>query len=238
MFEYLTFRRFSLLSIMRIKICGICQPDQGVAIATLGIQTLGFICVPSSPRYVTVEKARQILEKLPPGIQTIGVFADANLETIKQVVLETGFTGIQLHGNESPEFCRAVKQALPNREIIKALRIQSAESLHNAHCGADPYAIAYYPVIDTLLLDAYHPQQLGGTGQTLPWNDLKNFKPPCPWLLAGGLNPENVLTALSYLQPDGIDLSSGVERSPGNKDLDKVSQLIKNLKNSGFLGNF
>jgi phosphoribosylanthranilate isomerase len=215
---------------MRIKICGICQPDQGVAIAALGIKTLGFICVPSSPRYVTLEKARQILEKLPPGIQTIGVFADASLETIEQVVLETGFTGIQLHGNENPEFCRAVKQALPNQEILKALRIQSAESLHKA--------IAYYFVVDALLLDAYHPQQLGGTGQTLPWESLKKFKPPCPWLLAGGLTPENVLTALGSLHPDGIDLSSGVERSPGNKDLDKVSQLIKNLKTSGFLGNF
>ena len=212
---------------MRIKICGICQPDQGQAIAALGIKTLGFICVPSSPRYVTVEKARQILEileKLPLDIQTIGVFADASLETIEQVVLETGFTGIQLHGNESPEFCRAVKQALPNREIIKALRIQSAESLQKA--------IAYYSVIDTLLLDAYHPQQLGGTGKTLPWNDLKNFQPPCPWLLAGGLNPDNVLTALESLHPDGIDLSSGVERSPGDKDLEKVSQLLKTLKNS------
>ena len=209
---------------MRIKICGICQPDQGQAIAALGIKTLGFICVSSSPRYVTVKKVRQILEKLPPDIQTIGVFADASLETIEQVVLETGFTGIQLHGNESPEFCRAVKQALPNREIIKALRIQSAESLQKA--------IAYYSVIDTLLLDAYHPQQLGGTGKTLPWNDLKNFQPPCPWLLAGGLNPDNVLTALESLHPDGIDLSSGVERSPGDKDLEKVSQLLKTLKNS------
>ena len=209
---------------MRIKICGICQPDQGQAIAALGIKTLGFICVSSSPRYVTVKKVRQILEKLPPDIQTIGVFADASLETIEQVVLETGFTGIQLHGNESPEFCRAVKQAFPNREIIKALRIQSVESLQKA--------IAYYSVIDTLLLDAYHPQQLGGTGQTLPWNDLKNFQPPCPWLLAGGLNPDNVLTALDSLHPDGIDLSSGVERSPGDKDLEKVSKLLKTLKNS------
>ena len=209
---------------MRIKICGICQPDQGYAIAALGIKTLGFICVPSSPRYVTVNQVRQILEKLPLGVETVGVFADASLETIEQVVLETGFTGIQLHGNESPEFCRAVKQALPNREIIKALRIQSAESLQKA--------IAYYSVIDTLLLDAYHPQQLGGTGKTLPWNDLKNFQPPCPWLLAGGLNPDNVLTALESLHPDGIDLSSGVERSPGDKDLEKVSQLLKTLKNS------
>jgi phosphoribosylanthranilate isomerase len=209
---------------MRIKICGICQPEQGFAIAALGIKTLGFICVTSSPRYVTVNQVRQILEKLPPDIQTIGVFADASLETIEQVVLETGFTGIQLHGNESPEFCRAVKQALPNREIIKALRIQSTQSLQKA--------IAYYSVIDTLLLDAYHPQQLGGTGKTLPWNDLKNFQPPCPWLLAGGLNPDNVLTALESLHPDGIDLSSGVERSPGDKDLEKVYQLLKNLKKS------
>lgn len=211
---------------MRIKICGICQPDQGVAIAELGIKTLGFVCVPSSPRYVTVEKARQILEKLSLGVETVGVFADASLETIKQVVLETGFTGIQLHGNETTEFCREIKQALPNREIIKALRIQSVESLNKA--------IAYYPVIDTLLLDAYHPQQLGGTGQTLPWNDLKNFQPPCPWLLAGGLNPDNLLTALGSLRPDGIDLSSGVERSPGDKDLNKVSQLLKTLKFSEF----
>jgi phosphoribosylanthranilate isomerase len=215
---------------MRIKICGICQPDQGVAIAELGVKTLGFICVPSSPRYVTAEKARQILEKLPPGIQTIGVFADASLETIEQVVLETGFTGIQLHGNESPEFCRAVKQAFPNREIIKALRIQSAESVQKAS--------VYDPVVDALLLDAYHPQQLGGTGQTLPWESLKKFKPPCPWLLAGGLTPENVLTALGYLQPDGIDLSSGVERSPGDKDLNKVSQLLKTLKFPEFSVNF
>jgi phosphoribosylanthranilate isomerase len=207
---------------MRIKICGICQAEQGYAIAELGIKTLGFICVPSSPRYVTVEKARQILEKLPPNIQTIGVFADASLETIEQVVLATGFTGIQLHGNETTEFCREIKQAFPDREIIKALRIQSAESLQKA--------IAYYSVVDALLLDAYHPQQLGGTGQTLPWESLKKFKPPCPWLLAGGLTPENVLTALSYLQPDGIDLSSGVERSPGNKDLDKVRKLIESLK--------
>ena len=173
---------------------------------------------------MTVNQVRQILEKLPLGVETVGVFADASLETIEQVVLETGFTGIQLHCNESPEFCRAVKQSFPNREIIKALRIQSAESLQKA--------IAYYSVIDTLLLDAYHPQQLGGTGKTLPWNDLKNFQPPCPWLLAGGLNPDNVLTALESLHPDGIDLSSGVERSPGDKDLEKVSQLLKTLKNS------
>lgn len=204
---------------MRIKICGICQPAQGKAIAELGITTLGFICVSTSPRYVTLEKSQLILQNLPSGMQTIGVFANSSLENIQQIVLETGFTGIQLHGNETPEFCQQIKKNLPHCEVIKALRIRSSESLTDA--------IAYYPTVDALLLDAYHPQQLGGTGQTLPWESLKTFNPPCPWLLAGGLTPENILTALSYLAPDGIDLSSGVERSPGNKDIRKVSQLIE-----------
>ena len=207
---------------MRIKICGICQPDQGGAIAELGITTLGFICVPPSPRYVNIQQIQQILEKLPINMQTIGVFANETLENIEKVILATGLTGIQLHGDESPEFCQQLKQVLPKREIIKALRVKSIESLNDA--------IAYFPVVNTLLLDAYHPQQLGGTGQTLPWESLKAFKPPCPWLLAGGLTPDNVLTALTYLHPDGIDLSSGVERSPGDKNIDKVAQLLKILK--------
>ncbi len=207
---------------MRIKICGIRAVDQGKAIAELGIKTLGFICVPSSPRYVTIEQSQQVVQNLPSGIQTIGVFANASLETIRQVVIEVGFTGVQLHGNETPEFCQQVKQFLPEREIIKALRIPSVESLAQAS--------HYFSVVDALLLDAYHPQQLGGTGQTLPWKELGNFRPPCPWLLAGGLNPDNVTKALSLLNPDGIDLSSGVERSPGDKDLDKVAKLVENIK--------
>ncbi|MEB3312291.1 MAG: phosphoribosylanthranilate isomerase [Snowella sp.] len=207
---------------MRIKICGIREVDQGKAIAQLGIKTLGLICVPSSPRYVTIEQSQQILQNLPLGIQTIGVFANASLETIRQVGSEVGFTGIQLHGNESPEFCQQIKQLFPEREIIKALRIASVESLAQAS--------HYFSVVDTLLLDAYHPQQLGGTGQILPWEDLGNFCPPCPWLLAGGLTPDNVGKALSYLDPDGIDLSSGVERSPGNKDLGKVAKLLDTFK--------
>jgi phosphoribosylanthranilate isomerase len=83
--------------------------------------------------------------------------------------------------------------------------------------------------VDTLLLDAYHPQLLGGTGKTLNWETLQNFCPSIPWFLAGGLTPENVLDALSQLQPSGIDLSSGVERAPGDKDLDKVAQLFEQL---------
>ena len=206
----------------RVKICGIRQPEQGKAIAALGIKTLGFICVPSSPRYVTPDQISQVLAILPPGIESIGVFANNSLTIIEQVVKDTGLTGIQLHGQETPDFCQAVKRVMPQQEIIKALRIENAAALVQAE--------NYFTVVDTLLLDAYHPQQLGGTGQTLPWDSLSHFRAPIPWLLAGGLTPENVLIALSYLNPDGIDLSSGVERSPADKDLEKVKLLLEKLQ--------
>ncbi|MGC1392812.1 MAG: phosphoribosylanthranilate isomerase, partial [Coleofasciculaceae cyanobacterium] len=111
---------------------------------------------------------------------------------------------------------------MPEVEIIKALRVKTPECLNQA--------ATYASYVDTLLLDAYHPQLLGGTGKTLDWTTLQQFRPSYPWLLAGGLTPDNILEALQGLQPQGIDLSSGVERSPGDKDLDKVALLFKNLK--------
>jgi phosphoribosylanthranilate isomerase len=91
-------------------------------------------------------------------------------------------------------------------------------------------AMGYVNHVDRLLLDAYHPKQLGGTGKTLDWQAIQQFRPGCPWLLAGGLTPDNIQAALQIVQPDGIDLSSGVERCPGDKDLTKVAQLFKALQ--------
>lgn len=207
---------------MRIKICGITQLDQGYAIAQLGATMLGFICVPSSPRYVPSEKISNILNNLPKSIQTIGVFANTSIEQIYQIVLETGLTGVQLHGNESPDFCDRLRQMLPQIELIKALRIKCSATLLQTQ--------DYFNSIDALLLDAYHPQHLGGTGKTLDWQSLQQFSPSCSWFLAGGLTPDNIQEALQQLKPDGIDLSSGVERSPGDKDLEKVKQLFDRLK--------
>ncbi|HHP7230459.1 MAG TPA: phosphoribosylanthranilate isomerase [Xenococcaceae cyanobacterium] len=207
---------------MRIKICGITQPQQGFQIAKLGATALGFICVPQSPRYVTPEQIKAIQQVVPTETEAIAVFADASLEAITQIVADLGLTGVQLHGNESPDFCYQLRKFLPsNIELIKAFRLKNAASL----AELDNYAKA----IDTFLLDAYDPQMLGGTGKTLNWLDLQQFQPAKPWLLAGGLTPDNVLNALSQLQPNGIDLSSGVERSPGNKDLDKVALLFNQL---------
>jgi phosphoribosylanthranilate isomerase len=206
---------------MRVKICGITQPQQSIAIASLGATALGFICVPTSPRYVTALQIRAAVVELPANIDTIGVFANASIPEISQIVVDSGLTGVQLHGDESPDFCYQLRQSLSNVEIIKALRIQSLEHLVTA--------IDYTKYVDTLLLDAYHPQQLGGTGKTLDWTMLEQFSPTCPWFLAGGLTADNILEALSQVNPSGIDLSSGVERTPGDKDLDKVAKLFEKL---------
>ncbi|WP_298920538.1 phosphoribosylanthranilate isomerase [uncultured Nostoc sp.] len=206
---------------MRVKICGITQPQQSIAIASLGATALGFICVPTSPRYVTVSQIRAAVAELPANIDTIGVFANASIPEINQIVVDSGLTGVQLHGDESPDFCYQLRQSLSNIEILKALRIGSLEHLETAN--------TYTKYVDTLLLDAYHPQQLGGTGKTLDWTMLEQFSPSCPWFLAGGLTADNIVEALSQVNPSGVDLSSGVERSPGNKDLDKVAKLFEKL---------
>jgi phosphoribosylanthranilate isomerase len=209
---------------MRVKICGITQPHQSTAIASLGATALGFICVSSSPRYVSIAQIHAAIAPLPENIDKIGVFANATISEISQIVQESGLTGIQLHGDETPEFCHQLRQFLPQIEIIKAMRVRSLEHLQTTK--------HYTDYVDSLLLDAYHPQQLGGTGQTLDWQMLnQEFSPSLPWFLAGGLTPDNILTALSQLNPNGIDLSSGVEHSPGNKDLDKVALLFQKLGN-------
>ncbi|MBW4633483.1 MAG: phosphoribosylanthranilate isomerase [Iphinoe sp. HA4291-MV1] len=207
---------------MRIKICGITQPQQGKAIASLGATALGFMCVPTSPRYIQVEQILAVVEQLPEKIDKIGVFANTTAPEITQTVVSSGLTGVQLHGDEPPEFCQQLRQLLSNVEIIKALRIRSFKDLEKA--------ATYTPNLDTLLLDAYHPQQLGGTGTTLDWTMLQQFSPNCPWFLAGGLTPDNILEALTQVNPSGIDISSGVERAPGDKDLDKVAKLFERLR--------
>ena len=210
---------------MRVKICGITQPQQGKAIVSFGATALGFICVSKSPRYVNSEEIKAVIEQLPEQTDKIGVFANESIEKIALTVTETRLTGIQLHGDESLDDVIRLRQSLPNVEIIKALRIRGTDDFEKAN--------TYVEYVNTLLLDAYHPQQLGGTGKTLNWDTLRQFNPNCPWFLAGGLTPQNILEALNKVNPSGIDLSSGVEKAPGDKDLDKVSLLFEQLREWG-----
>ncbi len=229
---------------LRIKICGITQPEQAIAITQLQerdrlnqlrqVSALGFICVEKSPRYIAPERIGDIVDALkqdaPRLPQRIGVFAKASLEQIQTTVEQGQLSGVQLHGDESLEFCQQVRQRLAKMdrsdvELIKAIRVRDAEALDAAQ--------AFATVVDTLLLDAYHPQILGGTGHTLDWAMLQAFAPGCPWLLAGGLKPGNIATALETLNPAGIDLSSGVEHAPGDKDIEAVQQLLHNIAATG-----
>jgi phosphoribosylanthranilate isomerase len=129
---------------------------------------------------------------------------------------------IQLHGQEPVAYCQELRQRWGRGEIIKAARIRSQEDL-----GA---IAAYGHGVDALLLDAYHPHMLGGSGHTLPWPELVDFAPAIPWFLAGGLTPDNITTALGQLQPQGIDLSSGVEVAPGHKNLAQVERLFSQIR--------
>jgi phosphoribosylanthranilate isomerase len=212
---------------MRIKICGITQLSQGKAIAQLGATMLGFICVHRSPRYISPFQIQTVIKEVPITVGCIGVFANASLLEIEQVLNQAELTGIQLHGDESPQFCHQIKQRFSHIELIKAFRIKTSKSLQ-----AIP---AYFDEVDTLLLDAHHPNLLGGTGHTLNWKILEQFNPPLPWLLAGGLKPDNIEQSLTRLHPTGIDLSSGVEESPGDKNLTKVAELFALLQDINLL---
>ncbi len=218
---------------LRVKICGIMQPEQGKAIAALGANSIGFICVNASPRYVTPEQIKACAEVLPRSCDRVGVFMDGSVETIVATVAASGLTSVQLHGAESVEYCHALRSALNHSdlahiELIKAFRVKSDETLKLTK--------RYESSVDWLLLDAYHPTMGGGTGLTLDWRSLEQFKCDRPWLLAGGLTPDNVVSALETSSPQGIDLSSGVERSPGDKDIPKVSQLFERLREIGAIG--
>lgn len=213
---------------MWVKICGITQVDQALAIAALGATHLGFICVPQSPRYLSPEGLAPILQGLREQrvrVATVGVFADADPATLGAIVKQIGLSTVQLHGGETPQICQGLRLELPGTRLIKAIRVQSEADLARA--------LTYTPWVDALLLDAYHPDRLGGTGHTLNWADLNRFRPPCPWFLAGGLRPDNIQTALASLSPDGIDLSSGVEQRPGWKDLTLVRALFQALQPGG-----
>jgi phosphoribosylanthranilate isomerase len=212
-----------------IKICGLTKLEQAVAIAKMGADAIGFICVAKSPRYIDKQAiaaitssmmASQADQMLP---DFIGVFVNARIAEICEIVIYAGLTAVQLHGDESPEFCKDLRSQLINQDlfnikIIKALRVKDDAGLNQAQLFTDH--------VDALLLDAYDPHLHGGTGKTINWQMLQSFQPKCPWWLAGGLSPENVAEAIAQVTADGLDVSSGVERSAGDKDLERVAQFL------------
>jgi phosphoribosylanthranilate isomerase len=201
---------------VKVKICGITNPaDAQVAIAA-GADLLGFIFSETSPRHVTVETAAGIGRNLPPHTVRTGVFVNASEALVTRAIAECGLNLLQFHGDEPPEFCMRFGVM-----SMKAFRVHDAESLK---------ALPNYQT-DAWLLDAFLPNAHGGTGERFNWNlaiEAQKFGKPI--FLAGGLTPENVAEAVRTVQPFGVDVSSGVEYSPGKKNHEKIRDFIANVR--------
>ena len=211
-----------------LKVCGLRQPPQAAAVARLGADAIGVIAVPSSPRWLEPAERGPLFAAVAaasPACLGVLVVADPDDAQLPELGPGQGHRVLQLHGAETVERCRQLRQALgPELLLWKALRIRCPEDLAQAE--------AYAGCVDALLLDAWVPDQLGGTGHRIPIDWLQGFRPALPWWLAGGLNPERLAPALNGLAaapPDGVDVSSGVERAPGDKDLDRVAALLTAL---------
>ncbi|KRO94764.1 MAG: phosphoribosylanthranilate isomerase [Cyanobium sp. MAG_216] len=213
-----------------LKICGLRDPAQAAAVAQLGVDAIGVIGVPGSPRFLEAEQRPALFAAMraaAPGCRGVLVVADPLEQQWPQLELGQGHAVVQLHGSETPQLCGQVRSRL-GCEIWKALRIRRPEDLQRA--------VDYAPVVDALLLDAWVPDQLGGTGHPIPIEWLQGFTPVLPWWLAGGIRAERVPGLLSQLGPTGLDASSGVERSPGDKDLDQVAALVAAVRVAGLAG--
>ncbi|MCF7821819.1 MAG: phosphoribosylanthranilate isomerase [Mariprofundaceae bacterium] len=195
----------------RIKVCGITRLEDALTASRLGVDAIGFVFYPKSPRYITPVQATKIIRQLPPFVSAVGLFVNPTQSEIDEVLRHCPLGVVQLHGDESPEFCMAQP-----RRVMKAIPVSSLEDLKRAQT---------YPC--AVLLDTKAPEGVyGGTGKSFDWSLLKNFEHEHPLILAGGLNASNVEAALSVRQWFAVDVSSGVEISPGIKDSAKLCEFV------------
>lgn len=199
---------------MFIKVCGITNLEDALAAVEAGADALGFNFYRRSPRYISPEDARRIVGQLPQTVMSVGVFVNEDEpERVARIVDEVGLTAVQLHGDESPQYCRALK----GRFVIKALR---------ADRDFNPQSVREYET-DAILLDAHTRDARGGTGQVVDWEVAKRVRELVPRLfLAGGLSPENVAEAISRVEPYAVDACSRLESAPGKKDALRVRAFV------------
>ena len=203
------------INVVRIKVCGLTDPSEAKAVAEAGADAIGLVFA-KSPRKIDPDRAREIVQNLPPMVQTVGVFVNESSEKIRQIIDYCGLDLVQLHGEETPETC---KQLAPR--AIKAWRIRKRADIQDL--------LPYQEVVKAFLLDAWSPRVHGGTGETFDWSIAVEAKKVLsrPIILAGGLRPENVARAVKQVRPWGVDVSSGVENAPGKKNIELVADFIR-----------
>ncbi len=202
---------------MLIKICGITREEDAAAAVEAGASAIGFIFWPKSPRFVDPFRARTIARSLPAFVTPVGVFVNQPAEYVNSVASLVGLGAVQLHGDESMADADAI-----DAPVIKAMRVGD-ERLDG------------WPSRDLVLLDVHDPEQRGGTGRTIDWAAAADVAAGRRVLLAGGLTPENVADAIARVRPYGIDVSSGVERSPGIKDHQRLRALFEALHDASHI---
>lgn len=200
----------------KVKVCGITRLEDARSAVEAGVDALGFVFYSQSPRYIHPEKARNIVGRLPPFVISVGVFVNEEASVIRDVIQASGVQVIQLHGDESPAFCRQ----FPTK-VIKAFRMQETTDLHKTISGYR---------VDAVLLDTYAPDVIGGTGKSFPWDLATKAKTCGPVILAGGLTPENVAEAIKRVAPYAVDVSSGVETRPGKKDGARIKDFVQRVR--------
>ncbi len=199
---------------MKIKICGITNPDDALFCIDEGADALGFIMTEKSPRYIGITETESIISRLPFFVQKIGVFVNIEAEKVNDIAKKSGLNGVQLHGNESPDYIKQI-----NLPVIKSFRITNnfdfAKLKSYTNC--------------TFLLDNFSEPAIGGTGVNFNWNLIPdNLKPEI--ILAGGISSLNIETIIKTIKPQAVDLSSSLESSPGKKDHKKVKEFFKIYK--------
>ncbi len=201
---------------IRVKICGITRLDDALLAIELGATALGFVFWPKSLRVIDADLAGAISDQLPPHVSTVGVFADQPLEDVRRVAETARLAAVQLHGNEPLDYTRRLLQP-----VIKAMPVGD---------GFVPESLDAIPAGITVLLDAHDPIRRGGTGRTIDWTLARKAAARRPIFLSGGLTPENIRDAVAQVRPYGVDLSSGVESSPGVKDPDRLRAFFGALR--------
>lgn len=197
-----------------IKICGITNLKDALEAAALEVDALGFIFAPSRRR-ISPSAAREIITSLPPTVEKVGVFVNEDLDVVQKIADLCGLDTLQFHGQEPPEYCQQFSQ-----RVIKAIAVKNPESLEE---------MERYPSA-SILLDTYHDGRTGGTGEPFQWEWAEEGRKKKDFILSGGLNPRNVCRAIHLLRPMGVDVGSGVERNPGQKDLLKMMEFVREVR--------
>ena len=203
----------------RTKICGITNIEDARVAVTAGADALGFLLYRKSPRYVDPMIVQQIVAQLPPFILPVGVFVNEEIKIVRDLMDTCGLALAQLHGDESATYCRELR-----RPVLKALRLKDRSTF---------VALAEFQArieVRGFVLDALSEEAYGGTGQVVDWGLARQAAQAATVILAGGLTPENVGQALRAVQPYGVDVSSGVEVTPGKKDHEKVRAFLRAVR--------